>query len=187
MSQQFKSHVLPNLEYPTPATYHASASNLNKLNAVQWPFLRDMSVSEEVALTDKSFNLAPLSMRRDIAMLGVIHRAVLKQGPKQLHKWFFVVTPGVKPGTRSCVQKSRSHQVFDYMNGSQSELLRRSAFGLTSVYNSLPEKTVLAKSVKAFQRELQAEAKRSVENGSPNWAYLYDPCYKYNMLTKGCM
>ena len=187
MFQQFKSHVLPNLEYPTPAIYHASASNLDKLNAVQRSFLRDMSVSEEVALTDKSFNLAPLSMRRDIAMLGVIHRAVLKQGPKQLHKWFFVVTPGAKPGTRSCSQKSRSRQVFDYTSGSQSEFLRRSAFGLTFVYNSLPEKTVLTKSVKAFQRELQTEVKRRVENGLPDWAYLYDPCYKYNMLTKGHM
>ena len=30
------------------------------------------------------FSLAPLAARREIAMLGVIHRAVLKKGPLQL-------------------------------------------------------------------------------------------------------
>ena len=35
-----------------------------------------------------NFNLAPLSTRRDIAMLGVIHRAALREGPQQLLIFF---------------------------------------------------------------------------------------------------
>ena len=77
--QLFKSHVLPSLEYRTPAIYHASATVLNNVDSVQRMFLKDMNVSSEDALMDKSFNLAPLGMKRDMAMLGVIHRAVLKK------------------------------------------------------------------------------------------------------------
>ena len=77
-------------------------------------------------------------------MLGLIHRAVLKQGPKQFHKWFFVVTPGVRPSTRSYSQGARFRRVFDYMDGTRSELLRRFAFGLTAVYNALPENAPVA-------------------------------------------
>ncbi len=91
MFQLFKSHVLPSLEYRTPAIYHASATVLDKVDSVQRVFLRDMSISAEDALMNKSFNLAPLGMRRDIAMLGAIHRAVLKKGPKQLRKCFFFI------------------------------------------------------------------------------------------------
>ena len=187
MFQLFKSHVLPPLEYRTPAIYHASATILNYIDSVQRMFLKDMNISPEDALMDKSFNLAPLGMRRDIAMLGVIHRAVLKKGPKQLHKWFFTVNPGAKPSTRSDNSRSRQRQVFNYMDGTQNELLRRSAFGLTAVYNSLPEKTILLNTVKSFQGALQDAAKRLIENGTPNWAFMYNPSYKYNMLTKGYM
>ena len=44
-------------------------------------FLRDVSVDDVTALIN--FHLAPLSTRRDIAMLGLIHRTVLSKGPKQ--------------------------------------------------------------------------------------------------------
>ena len=69
MFQLFKAHVLPSLEYPTPAIYHASASVLDKLDSIQRSFFRDMGISKEDALMDRRFHLAPLGMRRDIAML----------------------------------------------------------------------------------------------------------------------
>ena len=148
MFQLFKSHVLPSLEYRTPTIYHASATVLNNVDPVQRMFLKDMNVSPEDALMDKLFNLAPLGMRRDIAMRGVIHRAVLKKGPKQLHKWFFAVNPRAKPRNRSDNSSSRVRQVSNYVGGTQSEFLRRFAFGRTAVYNSLPEYIVLLHTVK---------------------------------------
>ena len=168
-----------------PLKYHASATVLNNVDSVQRMFLKDMNVSAEDALMDKLFNLAPLDMRRDIAMLGVMHRAVLKKGPKQLHKWFFTVNPRAKPRTRSDNSSSRVRQVFNYVDGTQSEFLRRSAFGLTAVYNSLPEYVVLLHAVKAFQGALQCVAKRQIKNGTPNWAFMHHPSYKYNMLFRG--
>ena len=81
-----KAHVLSFVEYRTPAVYHAASSNLAPLNAVLSSFLRNVWISEIDALTH--FKLAPLSSRRDIAMLGVIHRAVLGEGPPQLRQFF---------------------------------------------------------------------------------------------------
>ena len=38
----------------------------------------------------RSFRLAPLRVRRDIALLGLIHRTVLGRGPKQFQELFVV-------------------------------------------------------------------------------------------------
>ena len=67
----YKAHFLSYLELRTPAIYHATCELLSRLDAVQTRFLRDAGLDEVAALM--VFNLAPLSMRRDIAMLGVLH------------------------------------------------------------------------------------------------------------------
>ena len=78
----YKSHVLGYVKYRTSALYHASASVLAPLDKLQERVLRELGLSDEEALED--FRLAPLGSRRDIAMLGVVFRAVLKKGPSQL-------------------------------------------------------------------------------------------------------
>ena len=67
----YKAHVLSYLEYRTPAIYHATRAVIYRLDNVQTRFLKGVGVGEATALID--FHLAPLSTRRDIAMLGVIH------------------------------------------------------------------------------------------------------------------
>ena len=64
----YKAHLLSFLEYRTPAVYHATRVCLRRLEAVQSGFLKDIGVAEVTALVE--FHLAPLSTRRDIAMLG---------------------------------------------------------------------------------------------------------------------
>ena len=75
----YKAHLLSYLEYRTPAIYHATRVVLGRLDAVQSRFLHDVGVNEVDALVH--FRLAPLSARRDMAMLGLIHRTVLGKGP----------------------------------------------------------------------------------------------------------
>ena len=48
-------------------------------DAVQSGFLKDTAVSEVIALV--KFHLAPLSTRRDVAMLGLIYRTALGKRP----------------------------------------------------------------------------------------------------------
>ena len=77
----YKAHLLSFIEYRTPAIYHATRDILQRLDRVQSKFLEDVCMSEEEALMN--FDLAPLRTRRDIAMLGVIHRTMLGKGPAQ--------------------------------------------------------------------------------------------------------
>ena len=72
----YKSNVLSFLEYRTCAITHAADIHLNTLDGVQKRFLRNIDVPKFDAL--QSFNLAPLSTRRDIANLGIIYRAILR-------------------------------------------------------------------------------------------------------------
>ena len=82
----YKAHLLSFLEYRTPAIYHAKREILWKLDRVQSRFLEDAGLNEADALM--KFSLAPLSGRRDMAMLGLIHRTVLGRGPRTLETTF---------------------------------------------------------------------------------------------------
>ena len=92
MMKQYKSHVLPTLEFCIPAVYHCTATVLDQVDRVQRRFLREVGLTEEQAL--HHHNLAPLQTRRDMAMLGLIHRTVLNEGPPQFQQWFF---PDTRP------------------------------------------------------------------------------------------
>ena len=84
------------IEYRAAAIYHACDSSLVALDHVQDKLLEAAGVSDVEALDVG--NLAPLSARRDIALLGLIHRTVLGVGPAHF-KSFFRLQPegGRKP------------------------------------------------------------------------------------------
>ena len=86
----YKAHLLSYLEYRTSAVYHAASSTLEALDKVQERFLKEAGVTELEALM--VFNLAPLSSRRDMGMLGLIHRTTLGKGPQQFNEHFFKET-----------------------------------------------------------------------------------------------
>ena len=75
----YKCHILCFIESGTPAYYHAAPSILNMLDSVQNDFLEVIGISKREALIH--FNLAPFNSRRDIAMLGVLHKVVLGVAP----------------------------------------------------------------------------------------------------------
>ena len=81
----YKARLLSFIEYRTPAVYHACTSRLIKIDKLQDAFLRALGLSREDGLSQ--YNLAPLQTRRDIAMLGVIHRSVLGVGPPHLDRF----------------------------------------------------------------------------------------------------
>ena len=157
----FEAHMLSFLEYRTCAIYHATRTVLRKLDAVQTRFLRDAGVDEVTALM--KFHLAPLSMRRDIAMLGMIHRAALGEGTPQLRKLF-----RRRPGSTMLVN------TFDLPRS--PPILRRSAWGLVPVYNGLGSGARTISTVKDFQAYLQNRVKRLIEKGNDDhWHSVYSP------------
>ena len=68
----YKSHILSFIEGATPALYHAAPNVLKIIDEIQHNFLQQIELSQLDALLD--FNLAPLELRRDIAMLGVLYK-----------------------------------------------------------------------------------------------------------------
>ena len=131
----YKSQLLSYLEYRTPAIYHACDSTLAPLNKFQDKFLGELGISPEDALVH--FNFAPLSCRRDMAMMGLLHRAALGKGPDHF-KQFFKLSTAERHCTRSGSGR-HSRQLLDIRNEHFLEIERRSALGLVWVYNRLPD------------------------------------------------
>ena len=155
----YKAHLLSFLEYRTPAIYHATRAVLVRLDAVQSGFLRDIGIDEVAALAH--FHLAPLSTRRDIAMLGLIHRTSMGKGPQQFQYFFRKASDG-----RSLVDPRRE---------STSPLIKRSALGLVAIYNMLPPRLLAVRSVSAFQKRLQEYVRMFAESGYPQWPDVLSP------------
>ena len=82
----YKAQLLSYIEYRTAAIYHACQHSLDALERVQIRLVEAAGMSEVEALT--ACRLAPLATRRDIALLGLIHRCVLGRGPKHFASFF---------------------------------------------------------------------------------------------------
>ena len=148
----YKSHLLVYLEYRTPAVYHATPKVLERLDHVRTRFLRDAGVDEATALMN--FNLAPLSARRDIAMLGVLHRTVLGKGPPQFKQHF---------------KLEAGRKLKDPRSELRDPIVSRSALGLVAIYNLLPDRTRAARDLKDCQSRLQQIMKERLSEGCADW------------------
>ncbi len=82
----YKSQVLSFIESRTAALHHAAPSVLDVIDRVQRRFLREVGLTELEAL--ERYRLAPLPIRRDIAMLGLIHRVCHGYAPAPLAELF---------------------------------------------------------------------------------------------------
>ena len=85
----YKAQVLSYIESRTPGLYHAAPSVLDRIDRVQRRFLRVVGFTELEAL--ELYRLAPLPCRRDMAMLGVLHKISLGLAPSQLAALFPMV------------------------------------------------------------------------------------------------
>ena len=166
------------MEYRTAAGYHACDSALAFLDTVQDKVLRAAGMSRVEAL--KAANLAPLAVRRDIAMLGIIHRTVLGKGPKQFGHFFKEDIDARREGRgRHQLQLlPLPDDVSDFMlPGSRpANYIQNSAFGLINIYNRLPPDVVEAsRDVTSFQRGLQQLVLSRAEAGCHDWELTLSP------------
>ena len=175
MIDLYKAHVLSYVEYRTPAVYHVTTTTLAPLDRIQQRFLRDTAgVSDLDSLF--VFNLAPLNTRRDIAMLGLVHRTALGKGPPHFKEFFCRAPPPTHNYTTTRRLAKHSRYLDDkYHNQPHTDTLRRSALGLVGVYNLLPEFVVAHETVSDFQKELQDLVKARAATGDDNWPGLFSP------------
>ena len=166
----YKSRVLSTIEYRTAAIYHACAYKLAKLDKVQQTFLNELGITTAEALLD--FNLAPLKIRRDLSMLGLIHKTCLGLAPRQFNCFFVKqdVPPSVE--TRSAARRHRFHLKVPEL---RLEIARRSALGLIAIYNGLPADAVDKDSVSGFQRVWQNLVASRCKSGFEGWEDTFSP------------
>ena len=154
------------------------------IDRIQKRLLRRVGMTTTEALL--ICNLAPLHTRRDIAMLGVIHRAMIGEGPDQFRD-IFTLTPGSVQGrtTRVTARTNRIRVVTEVSHMAQDYILH-SALGLTRIYNRLPDAIVGANSVAHFQTMLQHMLKEAAQQDFPCWEFLLSPRVKMSLhpLTK---
>ena len=164
----YKSQVLSYVEFATPALYHAHPFLLHSLDDIQDLFLDALGLTPLEALKD--FKLAPLNTRRDIAMMGLIHRVVLGIAPVQFNTF-------IRPAAGSSLRSRRSpelrhaRQLHDPLDGSQGRMVRESVLGLIYPYNLLPQRVVDAKTTSTFQRHLQSGLTR--HSSAAGWSNLF--------------
>ena len=147
---------------------------LQPLDDLQRKVLRAVGCTEVEAL--KHWNLAPLAARRDMAMLGLVHRTVLGEGPAHFKKFFWNSNRQAVHRTRLEERRGKhGKQLQETFYTNCPELRRRSALGLVKVYNSLPAEAVNQKKVSEFQRKLQETLEERAEAGCEDWAQTFSP------------
>ena len=165
----YKAQILSFTESRTPALHHASVSVLQIIDRVQRRFLRQIDCSELEAL--RRFKLAPLPIRRDISMLGLIYRIAHGNAPASLSELF------PRRNYRALPTRGARHdlQFVDFIGqGGHTEVFRKSCFGLITIWNILPESVARSKSVKIFQRKLQDAAFTwAKRNCDSDWQHLF--------------
>ena len=166
----FKQQVVPHVEYATPAIYHAPRFFLNRLDQVEADFLEELGVTAREAFLN--LRLLPLSPRRDVAMLDLIHRCVLGKGPLQLAEFFRSARAPHFPRSLRNQRLLHNRQLDDPIDGTSSNSMRRSALGLIYVNNSLPQRTVDLESVNSFQKALQSSVRKACESNLQMWPLL---------------
>jgi hypothetical protein len=168
----FKSQIWSHIEYRTSAIFHACSTHLARIDSVQRSFLRAVGMTPEYALLEH--HMAPPCSRRDMAMLGVIHRTVIGQGPLHFNS-FFKLSIGPRRDYTRADRRRHTRHLQDWRTASSTDLLCRSAFGLIAVYNLLPADVVAVDDVKIFQQRLQGLMKRCARNAVDGWENLYSP------------
>ena len=116
------------------------------------------------------YSLAPLCVRRCIAMLGVLFRVATGKAPSPLRRFF---RPSFRAHFPRDLREGERHrfQLDDPIHGESSRQARRSILGMIYTFNCLPS-VVFASTTKEFQRNLQAGVKMAVRRGLPNWKLL---------------
>ena len=171
----YKAQVLSFIESSTPGIYHAAASVLDRVDRVQRRFLREVGLDERTGLRD--YRLAPLPARRDMAMLGTLHKVTLDIAPPQLAALFprkGVVVEHMYAHRMRNWRPLHNKQLHSFADIDSTETMRRSLFGLVHGYNFLPQRAVKCNTVKSFQKTLQNALKmHASRSNNDDWHRLY--------------
>ena len=135
---------------------------LTPLDRVQTTFVHNFNI--DVIEAFMRYNLAPLALRRDIAMLGFLHKCNLPNAHPEMKRLF-----PERQGKRLWNILSFNRRIF------HPDLANRSLFNLTHIYNALPNYVRSLDNVHEFQHELTEMTRRKIRNGHDDWEKFLSP------------
>ena len=166
---QFKTHIWSFVEYFTPCIYHCGVTLLDRIDALQISFLRALDICEEEAFLDH--NVAPLNTRRDVAILGFLHKCNLGHAHPSLRQLFY----------RDPLPRTRDNRIFPLLHDRRMfdehffdhmpSLYHKSIFSQIRIYNLLAPAIVNVPSVHEFQSSLMRIVRRKLRAGDRDWKY----------------
>ena len=168
MLNQYKTHIWGHAEYPNGCILHASATSLSRLDSMQRRFLQGLCIDEEPAFLD--YNFAPPSVRREIGILGLIHKRVLGCA----HPAYESLLPFCGPdryqysGIFAARHDKQLQSGIDRCTF-RHNVMFRSIFGMAELYNKLPQRIVDCQSVSAFQNELTRIVRARCADECEDW------------------
>ena len=167
---QFKTHIWGLIEAHNGGYFHAVPSLLDKIEHAQNRFLKELEVSPEQAFLD--FNFAPPRIRRNIAVLGLLHKRVIgKCHPsfQRLLPWY--AERFSEPRSMPCHTKQLYGHNVEISH--QRSLYDRSIFAMVDIYNNLSQCIVDSPTVSSFQTCLNKIAKSRCESGEATWMFSF--------------
>ena len=166
--QQFKTHVWPLLESTMGAIFHASTYLLVKIDRLQVSFLKEIGLSEEEAFLQ--YNVAPLGLRRNIGMLGLLFKIATGQAHPAFNEFFPRVSrPKVDYQMRHVYHELQLREIVLDSRSAAPGVMQRSLFGLVRAFNRLPLEFVDTKSVASFQSGLTEHVRELCGRGDVRW------------------
>ena len=163
---QYKTHIWGLVEVHCGGYFHAAPSLLDKIDQVQSIFLHKLGVSEKDAFLDHNF--APSSLRRNIAILGLLQKRVLGL----CHRSFDSLLPWYSQRFETARGFGHNKQLYGHWveADQHSALFSRSIFLMVDIYNNLPQYVVDASTVSSFQSFLTEMARKRCQLGNASWA-----------------
>ena len=162
---QYKTQIWGLVESHCGGYFHAASSLLEKIENVQLNFLKQLNLTAKEAFLN--FNFAPSILRRNIAILGLIHKRVLGL----CHPTFEELLPWY--GQKVNIPRGFGHnkQLYDHRMEvtHQRSLFDKSIFGMIGFYNNLSQDLVDLPDVKSFQSALTNIAKDRCERRDSDW------------------
>ena len=139
-------------------------------------------MSQAVERAERAFidhHFAPPSLRRNIAVLGLLHKRVLGK----CHPSFAELLPWWSDRFSEARGIGHTKQLYGHWGDitNHRALYDRSIFAMVDVYNNLPQHAVDAPSVSYFQSYVNHIARTRCETGDPSWASSF--CRRVNAET----
>jgi hypothetical protein len=163
---QFKTQIWGLIETNMAGYFHAVPSLLVKIDNAQNSFLRELGMTPVDAFME--FNFAPPSLRRNVGILGLLHKRVLGKCHPMFERLF--------PWLSSRFPNFRTHGHTKQLYGHWSEIMShtslyyRSIFAMCDIYNNLPQNVVDADSISEFQHMLMDMVRERCTNNDDAWA-----------------